>query len=237
MDGSRRLVLLDPRGVGGSADPADAATLRVDRLVDDVESLRVHLGLERMDLVAHSAGCVLATLYAAAYPARLSRLIMITPGLAAVGVRGSEADLAAALRHSATKPWHADALAALEKITRGELSLEVYRASRPLFYGRWDEAARVHASAGIAERHAAARQGYFADVSIDVPAIRAALIKLDAPVLLYGGERDPVVTAAMLEEAAPLFYDATVAVQRGAGHFPWVDDSVVFAAAVYSFLG
>jgi pimeloyl-ACP methyl ester carboxylesterase len=56
----------------------------VDRLVEDVESLRVHLGLDQMDLLAHSAGAVLATLYAAAYPQHLSRLILVTPGLAAV---------------------------------------------------------------------------------------------------------------------------------------------------------
>src|SRR5437899_545804 len=62
---SRRLVLLDPRGVGLSADPADPATFRVDRFVGDVEALRAQLGLDRMDLLAHSAGAVLATLYAA----------------------------------------------------------------------------------------------------------------------------------------------------------------------------
>jgi pimeloyl-ACP methyl ester carboxylesterase len=60
LDSSRRLVLLDPRGVGLSADPADPATLRADRLVSDVESLRAHLGLGRMDLLAHSAGAILA---------------------------------------------------------------------------------------------------------------------------------------------------------------------------------
>lgn len=59
---SRQLVLVDPRGVGLSADPADPATFRVDRLVEDVESLRVHLGLDQIDLLAHSAGAVLATL-------------------------------------------------------------------------------------------------------------------------------------------------------------------------------
>ena len=37
---SRQLVLLDPRGVGLSADPADPATLRVDLLVRDVDALR-----------------------------------------------------------------------------------------------------------------------------------------------------------------------------------------------------
>jgi pimeloyl-ACP methyl ester carboxylesterase len=55
-------------------------------------------------------------------------------------------------------------------------------------------------------------------------------------VLLYGGEVDPLVTPAMLQEAASLFTRATVVVQAGAGHFPWVDHSTGFAAAVGSFL-
>ena len=83
VSASRQLVLLDPHGVGLSADPADPATLRVDQLVRDVDALRAHLGLERIDLLAHSAGAVLATLYAAAHPDRLSRLILVTPGLSA----------------------------------------------------------------------------------------------------------------------------------------------------------
>src|SRR5215471_16344618 len=87
---SRQLILLDPRGVGLSADPADPATFRVDRLVNDVESLRVHLGLDRMDLLAHSAGSVLATLYAAAHPEHLSALILVTPGLYAIGIEGTK---------------------------------------------------------------------------------------------------------------------------------------------------
>jgi pimeloyl-ACP methyl ester carboxylesterase len=237
LGGSRRLVLLDPRGVGGSADPADSATLRVNRLVDDVESMRAHLGLERMDLLAHSAGSVLATLYAAAYPERLSRLVLVTPGLAAVGVFGSAEGMAAALERSVAEPWYPGALAAMEAIMGGELSLDAFRASRPLFYGRWDDAAKAHANVGVAERHAAARNGYFAEVVLDVPGIREALTALTAPVLLYGGELDPLVTPAMLEQAAPLFNGAKVAVQPAAAHFPWVDDPAAFAAAVGSFLG
>jgi len=56
LDTSRQLIQMNLRRVWGSGDPADRATLRVDRLVNDVESLRVHLGLDRMDLLAHSAG-------------------------------------------------------------------------------------------------------------------------------------------------------------------------------------
>jgi proline iminopeptidase len=233
---SRRLVLLDPRGVGSSADPADPASFRVDRLVSDVESLRVHLGLDRMDLLAHSAGAVLATLYAAACPQHLSALILVTPGLAAVGVEGTGEQFRAALARRAAEPWYPAALAALEQIMAGDLSMQAFRASRPFFYGRWDEAAQAHATAGVSERHQAAREGFFAGVTLDVPATRTALAKLTAPVLLHAGEVDPMVTPAAVREAAPLFNDATVVVQPGAAHFPWIDGPAAFAAAVGSFL-
>ena len=233
---SRQLILMHPRGVGSSADPGDPATFRVDRLVDDVESLRVHLGLDRMDLLAHSAGGVLATLYAAAYPERVRRLILVTPGLAAVGVHGTEEDMGAALERSSAEPWYPGALAALEKIFDGDLSMEAFRASRPLFYGRWDEVAQAHAIAGTAERYLAARAGYFAGVDLDVSSTRAALKRLRGPVLLYGGELDPMVTSAALREAAPLFNDARVVVQPEAAHFPWVDHPRAFAANIASFL-
>jgi pimeloyl-ACP methyl ester carboxylesterase len=237
LDKSRQLILLDPRGVGLSADPAGPATFRVDRLVNDVESLRVHLGLDRMDLLAHSAGAVLATLYAAAHPEHLSRLILVTPGLAAVDVDDTEEQFRAALGRLAGEPWYPAALAALEKIIAGDRSMEAFRASRPFYYGRWDDAARAHATVGVTERHMAARNGFFAGATFDAPATRAALKKLTAPVLLYAGERDPMVTPAVAREAAPLFNDATVVVQPGAAHFPWIDDPAAFASAIGTFLG
>lgn len=236
LSGSRRLILMDPRGVGLSADPADPATFRADRLVSDVEALRVQLSLDRMDLLAHSAGAVLATLYAAAYPQRLSRLVLVTPGLAAAGVEGTEEQLRAGLARRESEPWYPAAIAAFEKILAGDLSMTAFRASRPFYYGRWDDVAQRNSTAGVSERHQAAREGFFAGLTFDVPAVGAALAELTAPVLLYAGDLDPMVTPAMLAEAAPLFPDVRVVVQPGAAHFPWIDGPAAFAAAVGSFL-
>jgi hypothetical protein len=55
LAGSRQLILPDTRGTGASANAADPGTYRCDRLVQDVEALRVHLGLASMDLLGHSA--------------------------------------------------------------------------------------------------------------------------------------------------------------------------------------
>jgi pimeloyl-ACP methyl ester carboxylesterase len=236
LTSSARLVLLDPRGVGRTADPADPATFRVDRLVDDVEALRGHLGLDQMNLLAHSAGAILGTLYAAAFPQRLSALVLVTPGLAAAGIEGTEEQLRARLAHRAAEPWYPAARAAMEQIMAGTLSMEAFRASRPFYYGRWDETAQAHATLGVSQRHQAAREGFFADAALDPPATVAALAKLTAPVLLYAGELDPLVPPGEVRDAAPLFNDATVVVQPGAGHFPWVDDPAAFATSVAAFL-
>jgi proline iminopeptidase len=236
LSASRRLVLLDPRGVGSSADPADPATFRVDRLVSDVEALRAHLGLDRMDLLAHSAGAILATLYAAAHPDRLSALVLVTPGLAAVGGGDPGEQLRARLESRAAEPWYPAAQAALERIFAGSRSMADFGASRPFYYGRWDAAAQAHATLGVADRHQAAREGYFAGVELDPPATTSTLARLAAPVLLYAGDLDPMVTPDMVRAAAPLFGDAAVVVQPGAGHFPWVDDPAAFAGSVGPFL-
>jgi pimeloyl-ACP methyl ester carboxylesterase len=236
LDKSRRLVLLDPRGVGLSADPADPGTFRVDRMTDDVDALRAHLGLERMDLLAHSAGAILATLYAAAHPDRISRLVLVTPGLAAVGVDVTEEELRAVVESRSAEAWYPAARAALEEILAGSMSLEAFGASRPLFYGRWDDPARAHATVGVADRHLAERVGYFDGVELDPAAVAAALGRLSGPALLYAGDADPLVTPAMVRKAAPLFREASVIIQPGVGHFPWVEDPAAFAAAVSAFL-
>jgi proline iminopeptidase len=233
---SHRLILLDPRGVGASDDPADPATFRVDRLVADVEALRAHLGRDRMALLGHSAGAILATLYAAAFPERLSRLVLVTPGLAALGIGLTVEQFEAVAGLRAAQPWYPEARVAMDGILAGDRSMASYRASRPFFYARWDDAAQAHATLGVADRHAAAREGYFAGAEFDIPSITATLAKLPAPVLLYAGDLDPLVTPAMISQAAPLFGDATAMTQPGAGHFPWIDDPAAFTAAIARFL-
>lgn len=232
----RRLVVPDQRGSGESGDPADPETLRVDRLVEDVEALRVHLGLERMDLLAHSAGAVLATMYAAVYPQRLSRLLLITPGLITVD-GDDETALEAALAQRSGEPWYAAARPAADAVILGDRSVENLIAARPFYYGRWDEAAREHAAVGISPRSQAARDGFLRDVKPNVPLIREGLARLTAPVLLYAGERDPFVTADACRAAVAEFGDAVVIVQPEAGHYPWIDDPAAFCAALAGFLG
>jgi pimeloyl-ACP methyl ester carboxylesterase len=97
-------IMPDTRGTGQSADASDPLSYRCDRLAGDVEALRAHLGLDRMDLLGHSAAGDLAVLYAAAHPQRVAQLILLTPGLRAVGLEESDEQWRAALARRSGEP-------------------------------------------------------------------------------------------------------------------------------------
>jgi pimeloyl-ACP methyl ester carboxylesterase len=230
----RRLILLDLRGTGDSAVPTDRATYRCDRLVDDVEVWRAHMGLEHMDLLAHSAGGSLAMLYAARYPARVARLALITATPWALAMPATAEDRLAAARLRQAEPWFEDAYPAFEAWLAGTGDFDP--VFDPFFYGRWDAAAEEHCALGDEQCNDEAADLYFGQGAFDPPATRAALAILPAPVLVLAGELDGGPRPDLARRAAGVFRDAESAVQPGAGHYPWLDDPEWFVRRVAGFL-
>ncbi|MGY1821583.1 alpha/beta fold hydrolase [Geodermatophilus sp. SYSU D00079] len=116
---ARTLVRLDLRGTGDSAAPPDPTAARCDRQVPDVEALRVHLGLDRMDLLAHSAGAALALLYAARHPDRVGRLLLVAPSPRPVGLEVTDGDRREVAELRRGEPWFPGAFAAFERVWAG----------------------------------------------------------------------------------------------------------------------
>ncbi|MFC9132576.1 alpha/beta fold hydrolase [Streptomyces sp. NPDC057099] len=233
LDAHRQLVLLDLRGTGRSEIPADPATYRCDRLVDDVEALRRHLGLERMDVLAHSAGGSLAMLYAARCPERLGRLALVTATPWALGLPATAEDRLAAARLREPEPWFTDAFPAFEAWLTGTADFDP--VFLPFFYGRWDYAARAHAGREEDETNDDAGELYGADGAYDPDATRTALARVTAPVLVLAGEVDGGPRPGLARRAAEVFPAAEFAVQPGAGHYPWLDDPEWFVRRVAAF--
>ncbi|WP_410090349.1 alpha/beta fold hydrolase [Streptomyces sp. OR43] len=105
----------------------------------------------------------------------------------------------------------------------------------PFFYGRWDEAARDHHAASRPDNPDAVAH-FGAEGAFDPPATRAALAAFRSPVLLLAGEFDLNSPPRSVAAFAGLFPDATLVVQEGAGHCPWVDDADRFVELVSAFL-
>ncbi|EOY52165.1 alpha/beta fold hydrolase [Streptomyces lividans] len=231
----RRLLLLDLRGTGGSAVPQDPATYRCDRLVDDVEALREHLGLESMDLLAHSAGGSLAMLYAAHHPERVSRLVLVTATPWAPDMPATPEDRLRAALLRADEPWFEEAIGPFRPWLAGTGEFDPVFA--PFFFGRWDDTAREHDAGADEESNDGAGDVFLSPDAFDPPATRAALARCPAPVLVRAGERDGGPSPEPARRCADVFPRAGPAVQPGAGHYPWLDDPRWFAHRIAAFLG
>jgi pimeloyl-ACP methyl ester carboxylesterase len=232
----RELVRLDLRGTGESAVPADPASYRCDRQVDDVEALRAHLGLDRIDLLGHSGGATLAVLYAARYPERVDRLVLLNPSPRVVGLEITDADRREVAEQRRGEPWFPEAFAAFERIWAGQATAAEWAAIAPFSFARWDDASRASLARDAAGRNDDAAAVYYSAGAIDPHAVRAAAADLPARVLLVAGEYDVGLPPKRAAEMAGLFPRAELAVLPGGGHVPWLDDPQWLVETLSAFL-
>ena len=71
-----RCVLFDQRGSGKSRPFASVESNTTELLIDDIEALRKHLGIEKFIVLGGSWGSTLALAYAIAYPEHVESLIL-----------------------------------------------------------------------------------------------------------------------------------------------------------------
>lgn len=77
-----RLILFDQRGAGDSTPAGEVAHNDTARLLQDIERLRLHCGIERWLVYGGSWGGTLALAYAKAHPQRVLGLVLRAPFLA-----------------------------------------------------------------------------------------------------------------------------------------------------------
>ena len=73
---TNKVIFIDERGSGRSERLQDASKYTVENMVEDVEAVRLALGLGKINLLGHSYGGVLAQAYALKYQKNLTHLIL-----------------------------------------------------------------------------------------------------------------------------------------------------------------
>ena len=76
LAGERTLIAYDPRNRGRSDESVDGD---IHRDVEDLETVRRHFGIERIDLIGHSYIGLMVALYGMKYPAHVNRTVQIGP--------------------------------------------------------------------------------------------------------------------------------------------------------------
>ncbi|MBC8403374.1 MAG: proline iminopeptidase-family hydrolase [Candidatus Marinimicrobia bacterium] len=73
-----KVVLYDQRGSGLSTGPIDSASINIDTFIDDIESIRKFLGVEKINLAGVSWGGILALYYGVRHPDKLNSLTLFS---------------------------------------------------------------------------------------------------------------------------------------------------------------
>jgi pimeloyl-ACP methyl ester carboxylesterase len=230
LDATRTLLLVDPRGTGGS-DEAD--TYRLDDYIADLEELRVDLGEDRIDLLGFSHGGLVAAGYAIAHPGRLRKLVL-TVALAAFTPE-MQAEAEHVIASFAGEAWHADATAALAREESGDYGTPeeagaMWNAMAPLYFSRWEERYRPLVEV---ERMNPEPLRQFNATPFD---LRPDLGRIDAETLVITGRDDFICGPAAAQVLADGIPRAELVIIEQAGHMLHLEQPAAYSAAVEAFL-
>ena len=137
-----RLVMFDQRGCGRSTPAGELAFNDTTRLVEDIERLRRHLGIERWVVSGGSWGSTLALVYAQAHPQRC--LALVLRGLF-LGTQAEMDWLAEGAPDFFPEAWH-EATGAMP----GDAPLERLKALQDAVLAPGDDAASLRAARALA---------------------------------------------------------------------------------------
>jgi proline-specific peptidase len=235
LDDTFELLLLSPRGSHGS-DHADDYALA--SYVADVEALREHLGVDRLDLLGFSHGGIVAMAYAAAHGQRVRRLVLAAT--LAVWSDEAEAAMQRTIEARRDEPWFEEAQKAIEEEQAGEFSsaqelVANVQQQIPLYFHRWEGNEKIgHELA--ADFAKAEPLHYFNTVEFPTLDLRSELRTITVPTLVLVGDDDliagPVSADAMVRE----LQDGRLVTIRESGHFLYLEQPEAFRAALTDFL-
>ena len=233
------LIVVDPRGTGSTPAPDDPRAYTTEDYVADLEELRVHLGLEQLNLLGHSHGGVVAIAYAAAHPRRVRRLVLAST-LARFHAEQEAAMLEGMRRHEA-EHWYADAVAAIEAEQAGEFTSreelsELIRRELPLYVSRYGEEERRYLQGLEDEVWNADALKLFNEEIFAAFDLRPQLGQIEAPTLVITGEHDFITGPLCATEIAAGIAGAEKVVVPDAGHFVFVEARDRFREEVERFL-
>lgn len=234
------VVHLEVRGTRGSAFPDDLLLMSSWHMSEDIDALRIHLGLDALEgLVGHSNGGGIATWYAIRYPTRLRKLVLVDSQLL-----GPEAD---AVREPATKAIlrtrsERVAVEAYETYDPGAIATDedfgrALDDILPLYFAKPErdiDHFKHHVFTNIPQ--AACAQALFAAERHHGSHVEE-LSKLVAPTLIIFGRDDficPIAVGEFLHERVPA---STLSIIEDSGHFPWIEQNQAFARIFLPFFG
>ena len=228
-----RLVYYDQRSSGRSSSPA-ADSISVKFLVEDLEAIRRDLKIEKLNLLAHSWGAVLATYYAMAYPKRVNKVIFSNPAMLS-----REYDIEAA-GYAKKKTTKEDSVLRAQIMSDANMDVNKYDQLIHLSFrtSAYDRKKIEKLDLGLPPQFVEANKALFTGLMKD-PAMRAnvyeSLKTFDFPVLIIHGVAD-IIPFASIEKMKHNLHHAELVIMEQSGHFPFVEETKKYTELITTFL-
>lgn len=226
-----QMIFMDHRGFAPSPGPVDTSEFDLDRLVDDVERLRQHLGLGRVAVIGHSGHSYMALEYAKKYPEHTSHVVMIgiTPNMGEeVSVLADETyqRLADPERLEAEQEnlrrISDEQLAALPPI-EAFIQSDVREAARLWYNPRFDSTPLWEGVTVNTEMVDYVWGKLFAEIDVT-----RSLEHFDRPVFLALGRYDFRAVESTWDDVKLKFKDLTMRIFERSGHYPQFEEPELF---------
>jgi pimeloyl-ACP methyl ester carboxylesterase len=240
LDEHLELILLDPRGTGASDRPGGPNGYAIADYTADLEELREHLGLERMSVLGHSHGGIVAMDWAAKYPDHADHLVLAST-LARWAPEQKDAMDAAVATH-ADEPWYEDAKAAFDAELAGEFSsdeelAEIGLREFPFYFAHYGDEERAYLDTLRSEIPNADALHQWEREIFETFDLRPELGEITGPTLVITGEEDFITGPPSARELTAGIEHAETVLLPDTGHFIFVESPEAFRDAVLAFLG
>jgi len=236
-----RLVFIDTRGSGLSGRPDDPMCMGSVDMANDLEALRAHLGLSEISILGHSNSGAIALAYAARYPDRVSKLVLIDSQVLGLS---ATADTRRILQNRATDPRFKEATRIVSTFFAGQMnpaasddSLEAFIAQvLPLYLHSPEKSLPLAQEqlSGPISSYAFVSQ-FAADAAFPIDQTKS-LGAIRAKALIMVGRHDyicPVALSQRLHEGIP---ESRLVIFEESGHLPWLEEPNAFFAELERFL-
>jgi len=234
----RTLLLLDPRGTGDSDRPAEPSAYDLEDYVADVEAIREHLGLDRIDLLGHSHGGFVAIVWAGTHPERVGRLV-----LAGTTTRFTDEIRQRRMSPIAThhgQPYFEDAIAALQDQQAGNYASDeelrgLYERAGPVLMPLGTDVEPIGRTLMAAGMNSDALRHFNHTLAAEMD-LRPLLPRIEAPTLVLTADHD-AFGGPTAEEIVAALPNSSSAVVPG-DHFTFLepDNRAAWCGAVLEFL-
>lgn len=229
------LVFYDQRLSGRSAGEVDPESVRVATFVDDIEALRVTLGLGRIHLLGHSWGGHLAMQYAIRHGESLRSLLLLD-SMAASSALWQQEQAVLAERISEQDRAEMERLRGSEAVAAGDPEA-IARLLLASFRAQFHDRAKLDSLRLYVPDDYLSRSRQFGTMMVDLTDfdLHERLAEISAPTLVLYGAGEPGLEhggRAILEHIP----GAQLVVIEDAGHFPFLEQPETTLAAIREFL-